>query len=255
MVAAGVTEPGDVGLAYGTALIGTKCLSEPYASKAGFSNDYVIPDSYLCGSGVQTGGALTRWFRDAFGFPEVQAEEGGGPNAFAALSRLAETIAPGSDGLIFVPMFGGQRQVLGQQLAAGTVIGLSTFHGRAHLYRAMLEGTAYEMRRQLEQIAPWVPLIHIKSVGGGTKNRAWTQILSDVLNTEQHCFPETAGAPFGDAYLVGLGIGLFDDFEPLIESWIRGGYVVAPNPEAHEACARMYSLYLSVIRMLGLEGF
>ncbi len=254
MVAAGVTEPGDVGLAYGTALIGTKCLSEPSARKAGFSNDYVIPDRYLCGSGVQTGGALTRWFRDAFGMQEVQAEESGGLNAFAALSKLAETVPPGSDGLIVVPMFGGQKEILGQELASGAVIGLSTFHGRAHLYRAMLEGSAYEMRRQLEQIAPWLQLTRIRSVGGGTKNRGWTQILSDVLSAEQHCFPETAGAPFGDAYLVGLGIGLFDDFEPLIESWIHGGYVVTPSPQAHEAYEGMYSLYLRVIRMLGLEG-
>jgi xylulokinase len=197
---------------------------------------------------------LTRWFRDAFGSQEVQAEEGGGPNAFAALSKLAEAVPPGSDGLIVVPFFGGQKQILGKQLAAGTVIGLSVFHGRAHLYRAMLEGTAYETRRQLEQIAPWVPLTHIRSVGGGTKNRAWTQILSDVLNAEQQCFPETAGAPFGDAYLVGLGIGLFGDFEPVLKSWIRGGYVVTPNPQAREACERMYSLYLNVIRMLGLAS-
>jgi xylulokinase len=255
MVAAGVTEPGQVGLAYGTALIGTKCLSEPHASKPGFSNDYVVPDRYLCGSGVQTGGALTRWFRDALGFQEVQAEKAAGPNAFASLSKLADAVPPGSDGIIFVPMFGGQKQIVGQQLAAGTVVGLSTFHSRAHLYRALLEGTAYEMRRQLEQIAPWVPLTHIRSVGGGTKNRAWTQILSDVLCAEQHCFPETAGAPLGDAYLVGLGIGLFEDFEPLIESWIRAGYVATPNPLAQEAYERMYSLYLNVIGILGLDMF
>jgi len=254
MVAAGVTEPGDVGLAYGTALLGAKCLSESGASRVGFSNDYVIPDRYLCGSGVQTGGALTRWFRDAFGWQEVEAEERGGPNAFAALSGLADTVPPGSDGLIFVPMFGGQKQILGQQLAAGTVMGLSTFHGRAHLYRAMLEGTAYELRRQLERIAPWVPMTHIRSVGGGTKNRAWTQVLSDVLGAEQNCFPDTAGAPFGDAYLVGLGIGLFDDFEPLTESWIRGGYDVTPDPQAQDTYERMYSQYLSVLEMLGLES-
>lgn len=253
MVAAGVTEPGDVGLAYGTALIGTKCLSQSHASEAGFSNDYVIPERYLCGSGVQTGGALTRWFRDACGFQEIQAEGSGGPNAFAALSELAETVPPGSDDLIVVPLFGGQKEMLDGQLASGAVLGLSTFHGRAHLYRAMLEGTAYEMRRQLERIAPWVPLTRIQSVGGGTKNRAWTQIMSDVLSAEQHCFPETAGAPYGDAYLVGLGIGLFVDFQPLKDTWSRGGYVVQPQPQNRETYERMYALYLKVRHMLALE--
>jgi xylulokinase len=218
------------------------------------SNDYVIPNRYLCGAGLRTGGALTRWFRDAFGFREMQNEAAGGPNAFAALGELAAEIPPGSDDLIVVPLFGGLRHLLDGRLASGAVIGLSTFHGKAHLYRATLEGTAYEMRRQLQQVAPWVPVTHISSVGGGTKNRAWTQILSDVLDVGQHCFPETAGAPYGDAYLVGLGIGLFSDFEPLKRTWIRGGYVVTPNPEAHDVYERMFGLYLDVIRTLGLAG-
>jgi len=262
MVAAGVTEPGDVGLAYGTTLIGSKCLRgrvrpEPYAGVAGFSNDYVVPDRYLCGSGVSSGGALVRWFRDVFGAEEARAEAEGGPNAFAALSALATAASPGSEGLIVVPMFDGNRLLLGERLAPGTVIGLSTFHGRAHFYRAILEGTAYETRRQLEQIAPWIPLAHVRSVGGGTQNRAWTQIMSDVLNVEQHCFPDTLGAPYGDAYLAGLGVGLFAGFEPLKSGWMRrpgrGGTVVSPAPEAREVYERTYALYLDVLRLLGLE--
>jgi xylulokinase len=248
-----VTKPGDIGLAYGTALIGTKCLAKPYQGEVGLSNDYVIPGRYLCGAGVQTGGALTRWFRDAFGAAELQAEEQGGPNAFAALAELATSVPPGSDDLILVPRFGGSKMLLDGRLASGTVVGLTTFHNRAHLYRALLEGTAYETRRQLKQIAPEVPLLKVRSVGGGTKNRAWTQIMTDVLGVEQECFPETAGAPYGDAYLAGLGIELFSDFKELENSWSRGGYALTPDPEAREAYERAYALYLDVIRMLGLE--
>lgn len=253
MVAAGVTEPGEVGLAYGTALIGTKCLAAPYQGALGLSNDYVIPDRYLCGAGVQTGGALTRWFRDAFGAMEVRAEACGGPNAFAALADLAVSVPPGSDDLILVPRFSGSKVLLDGRLAPGTIIGLTTFHDRAHVYRALLEGTAYETRRQLTQIAPEVPLKEVRSVGGGTKNRPWTQIMTDVLGVEQRCFPETSGAPYGDAYLAGLGIGLFDDFKVLESSWSRDGYTLTPDPEAVEVYERAYAVYLDVIRMLGLD--
>jgi xylulokinase len=254
MIAAGVTEPGDVGLAYGTALLGAKCLTVPWVGEGVFANDYVVPERYLFGSGVGTGGALTRWFRDSFGTPEVQAEGQGGPNAFAALSELAAQVPPGSDDLIVVPMFGGQKVLLESRLAGGAAIGLTTFHGRTHLYRAILEGTCYETRRQLEHIAPWVPLTTVSSVGGGTQNREWTQIMSNVLGAEQHCFPETAGAPYGDAYLVGIGIGLFTDFGPLRQSWSRGGYVVHVDAQARDTYQRMYGLYLDVIHMLGLDG-
>jgi xylulokinase len=117
----------------------------------------------------------------------------------------------------------------------------------------MLEGTAYEIRRQLEELVAHVPLRRVHSVGGGSKNRAWTQIMSDVLGVEQRCFPETMGAPFGDAYLAGLGVGIFSDFEPLKESWIRGGYRVTPNPDNKMVYDRMYPLYLDVIQLLGIK--
>jgi xylulokinase len=253
MVAAGVTEPGDVGLAYGTALIGTKCLDKPYRGTIGLSNNYVVPKRYLCGAGVQTGGAMTRWFRDAFGAQEKAREADGGPNAFAALSELAEQVPPGSEGLILLPLFGGERCLMEGRLAPGMVLGLSTFHGRAHLYRAMLEGTAYEMRRQLERIAPQVSLARVSSVGGGTQNRAWTEIMSDVLGAEQRCFPETSGAPFGDAYLAGLGVGLFSDFESLVRDWVTGGYTVTPCPDRRQVYDEAYVLYLNVLAVLGVE--
>jgi xylulokinase len=117
----------------------------------------------------------------------------------------------------------------------------------------MLEGTAYEIRRRLEQIAPDVPLARIRSVGGGTKNRAWTQIMSDVLCAEQHCYPETAGAPYGDAYLAGLGTGLFDDFRPLVETWIRGGYAVRPQADHRAAYEQMYRLYRDVVERMEVD--
>ena len=104
-----------------------------------------------------------------------------------------------------------------------------------------------------------VPIMHGTLPGavaryGEALENLYRRYSADVLNVGQHCFPETAGAPYGDAYLVGLGVGLFSDFEPLKECWIRGGYVVTPNPEAHDVYQRMVALYLDVIRMLGLEG-
>jgi sugar (pentulose or hexulose) kinase len=77
--------------------------------------------------------------------------------------------------------------------------------------------------------------------------------MTDVLGAEQHCFPETAGAPYGDAYLVGIGIGLFRDFQSFRLSWARGGYVIEVDQQAHQAYSRAYSLYLDAIRFLQLE--
>jgi hypothetical protein len=74
--------------------------------------------------------------------------------------------------------------------------------------------------------------------------------MSDVLSAEQHCYPDTAGAPYGDAYLAGLGIGLFDDFRPLIETWIHGGYTVCPRADRRAMYEQIYRLYQDVVERI-----
>jgi xylulokinase len=149
-------------------------------------------------------------------------------------------------------MFAGDRRILDGRLATGALLGLTTFHDSRHIYRAVLEGTAYELRRQLKTIAPSIRLRRIGSVGGGTQSRLWTQIVTDILDAPQRCYPETLGAPFGDAYLGGLGIGALSGYDSLRCTWLRAGYEVAPQPERREAYDRAYQTYLDALRLLGI---
>ena len=102
---------------------------------------------------MSTTGALTRWFRDQFGHREVDEEADGGPSAYAALAKMAEGVPAGSQGLVCLPYFSGERTPINDPMARGMYAGLTLSHTRAYMFRASLEGTAYGVKDNLEVMA------------------------------------------------------------------------------------------------------
>src|SRR2546426_5458009 len=81
---------------------------------------------------------------------------------------------PGAEGLVVLPYFAGERTPLFDPEARGLILGLTLRHGRGHLYRAMLEGTAFALRHNLEAMAEagGGPR-RLVAVGGGTRGGPW----------------------------------------------------------------------------------
>jgi L-xylulokinase len=105
----------------------------------------------------------------------------GAPVPAADLLAEAATVAPGADGLLFLPFVNGAPE---HPSASGTFVGLSGLHRRGHLTRAVIEGVAQYHRAQLERVLasgaeiadrPW------RLAGGGARSEVWAQIFADVL--------------------------------------------------------------------------
>ena len=113
-------------------------------------------------------------------------------------------------------------------------------HGRGHLYRALLESTAYGVRHILEvMVEAGGEEPRLVAVGGGTKGGLWTQIMSDVTGRSQTLPRQTIGAAYGDALLAAISVGLADrdaDWNPPAE-------VIRPNPKARDLYDSLYSVY------------
>jgi xylulokinase len=240
----GVAEPGDLMVMYGTTLFFILVTDRPVPDERMWSTGYVLPGTYDIAGGMATSGAITRWFRDEFGGVEVAAEEQGGPNAYAAMARAAEKIPAGSDGLICLPYFSGERTPIQDPDARGVFAGLTLSHTRAHLFRAILEGTAYGVRHNLETFADMgAPPKRLVSVGGGANNRLWLQIVTDVTGEPQVVPERTVGASYGDAMLAALATGLVPDVETLLKQWVKVAEILEPDTERHARYNEYYRVY------------
>ncbi|HID86859.1 MAG TPA: hypothetical protein EYP55_05700 [Anaerolineae bacterium] len=244
LLGAGVTEPGEVMIYYGTAGLTTLChCSLEYLARKPYSIDDGFPFSYP--AYMLTSGELVHWFRDQFGTCEAEVAKWLSRSAYQLLDEEAAQIPPGSEGLILLPYFLGQRSPVFDPLARGVFFGLSMSHTRAHLYRAILESYGYGIRHGLEETASRGQDVRLKRVvatGGGARSSLWRQIVSDIVGIAQE-YISRADAPLADAYLAGYGVGLFSDFETMRREWLEVTSVTQPRMDIHLQYQPFYEIY------------
>lgn len=160
-------------------------------------------------AGGATAGAIVKWFRQVMCRYELEQEKAGGKNAYDVLNEWAEKIPPGSEGLLVLPYFMGERSPIWDSNARGTIFGLTLAHTKGHIYRAFLEAVAYSLRNAMEA-AGVQPGGRILLAGGVTRSRVWRQIFADVTGCEIVCPIHDVEANLGDVILAGIETGLLD---------------------------------------------
>ncbi|QYJ17034.1 Xylulose kinase [Rubrobacter xylanophilus DSM 9941] len=225
----GVQEPGDLMLMYGTTMFIIEVVREPLHHPGLWGTTGILPGTRNLAAGMATSGALTGWLREI---------SGGLP--YERLTREAAAVPPGSDGLVVLPYFAGERTPLFDPRARGLIGGLTLRHGRGHLYRAVLEATAYGVRHIFESMREaGGGGERLVAVGGGTKGRLWTQIVSDVTGRPQDLPEETIGAAYGDALLAARAVGLAGRDE----DWSRISDTVEPDEANRDLYDELYRVY------------
>jgi len=242
-ISGGVTLPGDMMQMYGSSNIFFLITDGPYKGERLQTRRSITKDRYGIGGGLATAGSLTTWFRDQLGYPEVEYEKESGVNAFESLSKLVDKSKIGSNGLIALPYFSGERNPIFDGNACGLYFGLNLSHTRADMYRAILEAVGFGIRHCMEDFwAENLPIKHIYALGGGSQNKRWMQIVSDICNFEQEIPVEKIGSCYGDAFLAAVGIGLYEKISD-VKQWVKIEYVVKPNLHAHEEYENYYHIY------------
>jgi xylulokinase len=240
----GVAAPGDLMLMYGTTFFFILALEKMVSDPRMWLTAFALPGTYCVAGGMSTTGALTRWFRDQFAADLLAAEKQGGPSAYSLLSDAAATVPAGARGLLVLPYWQGERTPIHDPQARGIFAGLTLNHTRADMYRAVLEGSAYGVRQNVEVMREMgANPRRLVAVGGGTKSRAWLQIVSDVTGLPQDMPAQTIGASYGDAFLAGYATGLIPDFSKLNTEWVRDVAQIEPDPQRHALYNEYYTLY------------
>ncbi len=203
-VGVGAVAPGVVALSLGTSGVVFATTDRPVIEPNGRVHSFchAVPGRWhMMGVMLSAAGSL-RWFRDAVA-----------PGAsFEDLVAGAAEVAPGSDGLLFLPYLTGERTPHPDPLARGAFVGLTVRHDLRHMTRAVLEGVAFGLKDGLDlMIAAGVtPSDEIRASGGGIRSALWRQILADVLQTRIATVSTEEGAAYGAALLAATGVGWFD---------------------------------------------
>ena len=242
-ISAGLSKIGDMMIMFGSTIFFIQKTEKLIRPEKFWASNFMSEGTYAFLGGMSSAGSLTRWFLNEFAQVELEAEKAGGVNAFAALAELAAESEPGAKGLVALPYFEGERTPIHDPKAKGVLFGLSLKHSRGDVYRAILESVAYGIRHNIDEMKKeGVEAKRILSVGGGTKNLVWMQIVSDIAGISLNIPEQSIGASYGDAFMAGLGVGVFDNYSD-IDKWVNMKHIITPRLEGREAYEFNYAIY------------
>jgi len=212
---------------------------------------HVIRGKWSIEAGMATGGAILRWFRDQFAQGEAVLAKLSRRRAYEFLDMEAEYIPPGSNGLIVLPFFAGARAPRWNPRAKGVILGLTVYHTRAHVFRALMEGVAYEIRKILEVLEELgIKCEELRLLGGGGKTPTWARIKADITGRRVVMLEFLDAALVGDAILAGVGVKALRDYKEGIEKFVRVKRVIEPDPMRQRIYDSYYRLYERLARTL-----
>ena len=138
------------------------------------------------------------------------------------LDQLAAQV-PDTGGSYFVPAFSGLFAPYWRSDARGALVGLSRFHTRAHLARAVLEAICYQSRDVADAMArdSGVRLDVLKVDGGVTANSLCMQLQADILGVPVSRPVVAETTALGAAYAAGLAAGFWQDTDELRANWLQ----------------------------------
>jgi L-ribulokinase len=251
--AATVTGPGRMVAVMGTSTCHLVLGEAPVVVEGmcGVVEDGIIPGLFGFEAGQSGVGDIFAWFIEN-GVPQqyhaaAAAQE---LDVYAVLEREAALLRPGESGLLALDWWNGNRSVLVDVDLTGLIVGATLSTRASHIYRALVEATAFGTRLIVEGFeAAGVPINEIVACGGlPEKNRLLMQIYADVTGKDFRVAassqtPALGSAMFG-AVAAGRAAGGYDTIVEAAERMARlRDEIYRPDPSSHAVYDQLYAEY------------
>jgi FGGY-family pentulose kinase len=229
--------PGQLSLMTGSSHVHMGLLSREIHAPGIFGTypDAVLPGYHLVEGGQVSTGSIVKWFKDNFVNSAIQqAAKQKGVDVYAMLDAMAQGVPIGSEGLVVLDHWQGNRTPWTDPTSRGVIRGLTLRHTPAHVFRAMMEGVAYGTRVILDRMEQeGVAIDELVVCGGAAKSDLWMQIHADVTSKTITIPEEQQATVLGCAILATVGAGIYDSIEEAANQMVRIKKVVEPDIPKH----------------------
>jgi xylulokinase len=230
--------------------LGTGVVSGVHADR--YSHDMAyrtmggpVPGSYILETFIGGGTQNVVWFVEQLGIlkaePDARAPE-------QMLEDAAAAVPIGAGGLLCLPYWTGAMTPYWDGHARGAFVGLSGLHGKAHMYRAVLEGIALEQRLLTTGVekSTGQPIDEILILGGGSRSPLWCQIIADVLGRSVKLVREQESTALGAGIHAAAALGLHADIRQATDAMTGIEKSYEPDEQAHARYAAIFEAYRSI---------
>jgi xylulokinase len=238
-VGMGILKPGAVSATIGTSGVVFAATGKPTKDPGGRLHTFchAVPGRWHVMGVTQAAGLSLRWFRDTFARGAT----------YDALSRTANNIAPGSDGLLWAPYLLGERTPHLDSNATAAFVGITASHTASHFTRAILEGVAFSLRDTFTLFAELgIPVNGVRLGGGGARSPLWRKIQTDIYGFPTEILTAEEGGAYGAALLAGVGVKAWPDTDTACERSLEVAESLQPDTETTKVYTEAYARYRAI---------
>lgn len=243
----GVTGPGRAYLNLGTGIV-SGTFSEDYCHGREYRTlAAAVPGAYTLETFIGGGTHNLNWFVQKFSGVDTRAL-GLDLTPEQVLETAAAQLPPGAEGLLALPYWTGALTPYWDHNARGVLLGLTGAHGKSHVYRALLEGIAFEQRFLTSgaEAALGEPVSDLIALGGGTRSKVWCQIIADVMQRRLTVVKEPESTCLGSGMLAAAAVGIHESIPDAAAAMSGTSASYEPDPVTGATYDRLYAVYRDI---------
>jgi xylulokinase len=250
---AGVVDQGQAVLTIGTTESIVLALKKPQLTDHLLENMHacychVYPERYISLAYSTCSGNLLRWFRDNFGERYLRVAKNSSRDIYDVLVESANL---GDSGLLLLPHFIGSGTPYLDPQSRGAILGLNLSTQPEDWIAAILEGTTFELKLNINSLEEaGSPIDRIYAVGGGAKSDRWLQLKADITGKPIVRLDITESGCLGAAIQAGLACGLFPSRDEAIQSLVHHGRQFDPDQKRGRRYEKPFEIYQNLYQQI-----
>ncbi len=216
-----------------------------------------VAGKWLMEAGIFTSGSVYRWFRDTFAQMEKSTAESLSIDAYEILNSEVKNSPPGAEGVMLIPHFAGTAAPYWNPAARGVLFGLSLGHTRPAVIRALLEGIALEVNKNIRIIGELVGDIReIRVSGGAARSTTFNRIQADVYGKPVLRSVSEQSSGLGALILAATAVGRFPGVGEAVAGLLEfdPGGSLQPRMKYHAIYQRLQELHDEIYQALNSGG-
>jgi L-xylulokinase len=231
----------------GTWSINEYIAKEPVMDGSTMNSLYAIPGYYLVEECSATSAGNLEWYLTHYMKEEPLLP---GEQLYDAVNRMVETVLPEECEVYFLPfLYASNAHPLGK----GTFAGLTLYHGKEHMLRAIYEGVAFSHKTHIDRllVSRERPQA-IRMAGGAVNSQVWVQMFADVLGVPIETVQVKELGALGCAMAAMVVAGVYKDYPEAVAHMVHVSKKVEPDPKATRIYQQKYETYCKVSKALDM---
>jgi L-xylulokinase len=250
-IATGITSEEKLCIVAGSWCNNQYISKKPVVSKSLFMTSiYCMPGHWLMLEGSATSASNLEWFVTEFFAEERKQAEKQGKSVYDLCNELVASTSPEDTQVVFIPFLYGTNAEADTR-AKACFVGITGWHTRAYMVRAVYEGIVFSHKSHIEKLLPFREMPKAARIAGGAAHSpVWLQIFANVLQIPIEVTTRTELGTLGAAICAGVATKQFESFEQAAEKMVEVSQTYTPDPAKKELYEKKYATYRKTIETL-----